>query len=95
MAELHLTVSNLMSYSEAARHLGVSRQTVYAMIERGELRPFAIAERRYLMTVEVEQLRRDRLSKEGDGKKSRRTPTVAQPGSQGKPGVSDGGTSGL
>lgn len=60
MSEIRLVVSNLMSYSDAARLLHVSRQTIYAMIDRGELRPIAIAERRYLLKEEVERLQMQR-----------------------------------
>ena len=48
-----------MNFSEAARILGVTRVTVYAMIRRGELHPLAIADRRYLLKTEVEALRND------------------------------------
>ena len=58
MPEIHLMVSNLISYSEAAHLLHVSRQTIYAMIERGELHPFDIAERRYLLKEEVERVKK-------------------------------------
>jgi excisionase family DNA binding protein len=49
-----------MSYSDAARLLHVSRQTIYAMIDRGELHPLEIAERRYLLREEVEGLKNQR-----------------------------------
>jgi len=51
---------NLIDYRQAARTLGVSRQTVHAMIKRGELHPFAIADRRYLLREEVETLKEKR-----------------------------------
>ena len=57
MSEIRLTVSNLMNYSDAARLLRVSRQTIYAMIDRGELKSIEIAERRYLLREEVERLK--------------------------------------
>lgn len=57
MTEIRLQVSNLLNYSEAARRLGISRPTIYALIDRGELHPVAIAERRYLLTEEVERLK--------------------------------------
>ena len=56
MPEIKLDTDDLMSFSEAARVLNVTRVTVYAMIERGELHPFAIADRRYLFKEEVERL---------------------------------------
>jgi excisionase family DNA binding protein len=56
MSEIKLQVSNLIDYRQAARMLGVSRQTVHAMIKRGELHPFSIADRRFLFKEEVERL---------------------------------------
>jgi len=58
MPEIKLQTDDLMSFSEAARVLDVTRVTVYAMIERGELHPFAIADRRYLLREEVEKVER-------------------------------------
>ena len=60
MSEIRLTVSNLMNYSDATRLLRISRQTIYAMIDRGELKPIEIAERRYLLREEVERLKTER-----------------------------------
>ena len=60
MSEIRLQVSNLINYSEAARKLQVSRQTIYAMIERGELHPLVIADRRYLQKSEVQELKKRR-----------------------------------
>jgi len=57
MSEIY-PIANLINYSEAARLLDVSRTTIYAMIERGELKPVAIAERRYLKRDEVEEMAR-------------------------------------
>jgi len=62
MSEIRLEVSNLIDYRQAARMLGVSRQTVHAMIKRGDLHPFTIAERRYLLKDEVERLANAKLS---------------------------------
>ena len=56
MSEIRLEVSNLIDYREAARMLSVSRQTVHAMIKRGDLHPFIIADRRFLLRDEVERL---------------------------------------
>jgi len=58
MPEIKLQTDDLMSYSEAARTLRVTRVTIYAMIERGELHPLAIADRRYLLREEVERVER-------------------------------------
>ena len=56
MVEVRLVINNLINYSDAARLLKISRQTIYALIKRGELHPLAIAERRYLLREEVERL---------------------------------------
>lgn len=62
VSEIRLQVSNLLNYSEAARILRVTRATIYAMIERGELHPFAIADRRYLLREEVERLKNEQAA---------------------------------
>ena len=56
MPEIKLQTDDLISFSEAARFLKVTRVTIYAMIEREELHPFGIADRRYLFKEEVEKL---------------------------------------
>lgn len=60
MSEIRLQVGGLLNYSEGARMLKVTRATIYAMIRRGELHPFVIADRRYLLREEVERLTNDR-----------------------------------
>lgn len=62
MSEIRLQVSNLLNYPEGARILGVTRATIYAMIERGELHPIVIADRRYLLREEVERLANEKRS---------------------------------
>ena len=57
MPEIKLQTDDLLNFSETARILGVTRVTIYAMIKREELHPFAIADRRYLLKDEVEELR--------------------------------------
>lgn len=61
MTEIRLKVSNLISYSEAARTLHVTRVTIYAMVDRGDLHPLDIADRRYLLREEVERLKKSRV----------------------------------
>jgi len=56
-----MSENNLINFSQAAELLSVSRPTIYAMIERGELHPIQIADRQYLKRDEVEH-----LSKEGN-----------------------------
>lgn len=62
MSEVKLQVSNLLNYSQAARILRVTRVTIYAMIERGELHPLAIADRRYLIREEVERIKNEKAT---------------------------------
>jgi len=62
MPEIKLQTEDLINYSEGARILGVTRVTIYAMIERGELHPIAIADRRYLLREEVERLVNEKRS---------------------------------
>lgn len=63
MSEIRLEVNNLLNYSDAARILGVTRVTIYAMIERGEFHPLHIADRRYLLKEEVDRLANERRHK--------------------------------
>jgi len=60
MSEIRLQVNNILTYKDAARLLGVTRVTIYAMITRGELHPLIIADRRYLLREEVETLKEKR-----------------------------------
>jgi len=66
MPEIKITTDDLLSFSEAARILKVTRMTVYAMIGRGELHPFRLAENRFLHREEVERLRDEKHQKGGD-----------------------------
>jgi len=52
-----MSENNLINFSQAAELLGVSRPTIYAMIERGELHPVQIADRQYLNRDEVEGIK--------------------------------------
>jgi excisionase family DNA binding protein len=49
--------TNLVTFTEAARMLGVSRPTVYNLVARGKLRPVTIGRNRYLLRQEVEAVR--------------------------------------
>jgi len=62
MPEIKLQTDDLISFSEAARLLKVTRVTIYAMIRRGQLTPLAIADRRYLLKNEVNQLQSERAT---------------------------------
>lgn len=57
--------NNYINFSQAAELLGVSRPTIYAMIERGELHPIQIADRQYLRKDEVDELIKEQASAEG------------------------------
>lgn len=43
-----VAIENLINITEAARLMGVSRQTVYAMIKRGKLRRVKVSDRQYI-----------------------------------------------
>ena len=51
-----INTDNLISFSEAARILGVSRPTIYSYIERDMLSPVAIGRNRYFEREKVETL---------------------------------------
>lgn len=57
MAEVTFRSTELLNYSEAVRLLGVSRQTLYAWIEKGKLHPLAIGRNRFLLRSEIERLK--------------------------------------
>ncbi len=48
---------DLVTVKEAARLLGISRQTCYAYIRRGQLHPLRIGDRSYISRREIESLR--------------------------------------
>ena len=52
-----LRTEDLVSLTDAASILKVTRMTVYNMIEKGKLHPFHIGRNRYLFRKEVETLR--------------------------------------
>ncbi|MBA7592513.1 hypothetical protein ES708_34700 [subsurface metagenome] len=59
MEEITLEVSNLLTFTKAAEMLGVSRPTIYNLVNRQELHPVAIGRNRYLLRHEVERLKRE------------------------------------
>ena len=66
MPEIKMQTDDLINFSEAARLLKVTRTTIYAMIQRGELHPFGIAGRRYLFKEEIEGLIDEKYSNRGE-----------------------------
>ena len=56
MSELTINTSDLLTLSEAAEILKVSRPTVYNLIEKYQLHPVLIGRNRYLLRSEVEAL---------------------------------------
>lgn len=56
-----LDATNLLSYAEAAGLLGVTRQTVYNMIRRGELSAVTVGVHRFLLRSDVEMVKEKRL----------------------------------
>ena len=60
MEKLSIRTDDLVTCNGAAKLLGVSRPTVYNMIERYQLHPVMIGRNRYLMASEVANLKRNR-----------------------------------
>lgn len=58
MVELTLKVENLVTFTQAAKILGVSRPTIYNLIAKYKLHPLTIGRNRYLMREELEFLKR-------------------------------------
>lgn len=59
MEELTIKTNDLVTLTEAASILSVSRPTVYNMIEKHSLHPIVIGNNRYLLRAEVERLRKE------------------------------------
>ena len=58
MSEFTLEISNLVNFTEAAEILGVSRPTIYALIEKQQLHPVAIGRNRYLLRDEIAYIKK-------------------------------------
>ena len=52
-----IKVENLVTLSEGAKLLKVSRPTIYALVKRGKLHPVAIGRNRYLLIDEIERIK--------------------------------------
>ena len=57
MDELTIKTNDLVTFSEAADLLKVSRPTLYNYVERQRLHPVLIGRNRYLLRAEVEKLK--------------------------------------
>lgn len=61
MAKITVETHDLMDFTEAAKYLGVSRQTIYNMIEEEKLHPIALfGKARLLYRYELDQIKRAR-----------------------------------
>lgn len=58
MERITISTPDLVSFTEAARMLNVSRPTIYNLIKRYELHPIEIGHNRYLLRLEIERLQR-------------------------------------
>ena len=56
MDELTIKTNDLLTFTEAAKILMISRPTLYKLIKKGILHTVSIGNNRYLMRVEVERL---------------------------------------
>jgi len=63
MTEITLDVRNLLNFPTTASLLGVSRQTVYDLVEKQKLHPVEIGHNRYFLRNEVETLKKERDGK--------------------------------
>ena len=59
MEELTIKTDSLITLTEAANLLGVSRPTIYNYITKNQLHPVVIGLNRYLLRTEVERLRNE------------------------------------
>lgn len=57
MEEITLAVENLVTFTEAASMLAVTRATVYNLVRRNKLHPVVIGRNRYLLRNELDSLR--------------------------------------
>jgi len=62
MERLSIRTNDLVTCNGAAKILGVSRPTIYHMIERHQLHSIMIGRNRYLLRAELESLKARRKS---------------------------------
>ena len=56
MEELTITTNDLITFTEAAKILKVSRPTLYNLVSKAQLHPVVIGRNRYLLRSEVERV---------------------------------------
>lgn len=56
MTELSIHTSDLVTFTEAAQMLQVSRPTIYNLVLKNKLHPVVIGSNRYLLRTEIERL---------------------------------------
>jgi excisionase family DNA binding protein len=56
MGELTIKTNDLVTFTEAARLLNVSRPTIYNLVYKEQLHPVLIGRNRYLLRTEIEGL---------------------------------------
>lgn len=56
MSELTIKTNDLVTFTEAAQLLRVSRPTIYNMVVKEQLHPVIIGRNRYLLRTEIEGL---------------------------------------
>lgn len=56
MADLTIQTDDLVTFSEAAKLLAVSRPTIYNLVTKEQLHPVVIGRNRYLLRTEIEGL---------------------------------------
>jgi excisionase family DNA binding protein len=56
MSDLTIKTNDLVTFTEAARILDVSRPTIYNLVLKQQLHPVLIGRNRYLLRTEIEAL---------------------------------------
>ena len=60
MKELTLEVNNLITFTKAAKLIGVSRPTIYNLINKQKLHPVTIGRNRYLLHDEIQRIKNEK-----------------------------------
>ncbi len=59
MEEITIRTPDVLTFTEAAKILGISRPTIYNLIKKHTLHTVTFGKNRYLLTNEVEKLREE------------------------------------